>query len=92
MPSVRTMDPSLNTVAKAAARETSWQLINEFCAVSSPYALKRLEGAFTESVRAYVEYTLMGHPKLAAEHLKKAHRWIERAKELRNGSTPPSAP
>lgn len=93
MPSIRHMDSSLDTVAKKAAAETALQLINDFCNVTSYRGMKKLEGAFVESVRAYVEYTLMGESRHAAEHLQEAHSWIERAKELaRNGSTHSTAP
>lgn len=90
MPNVRTMDSSLNTVAKKAAQETALQLLNEFCACLGPRVLGRLEAPFVYSVRAYVEYTLLGEPKHAAEHLREAERLLKKAKELHE-STPPSA-
>jgi len=87
------MDPSLNTVARQAAAETAVQLVDDFCRLASRrIVLKRLEGAFVESVRAYVEYTLAGENRNAAKHLKKAHAWIDRVKELNCENTPVSAP
>ena len=86
MPSVRTMDPSLNPALKKAATDTSTQLLQEFCAVCTPHAMRRFEGAFVDAVKAYVEYTLLGQPRHAVVHLKEAREWLEKAKKLSGGS------
>lgn len=85
MPSVRCMDRSLDTNAKREAHQIAILCIIRFCrAAKDPKVFGRMQEAFIYTLRDYVEYTLMGHARLASEKLDEAEKLIARAKRMVN--------
>ena len=95
MSDCRRMDPTLNPLIRNAISETSLQLMNDFCRISTRQTIRKLDLSFMDAVQSYAASALLGQDRQAQGYLKDAHRIIERAKQLeeeRNGSQTDSSP
>ena len=79
---VRHMDHTLNMQVHKATKDESEELSQAFYEAANEHALKRLEDAFKDDLRSFVEYGVRGSTRHAAHYRNEIRKLIEKAAKL----------